>query len=420
MKINIIEPDLERTQKIRTCAYVRVSTDHENQEDSLENQTATYKRMIEENEKYVFVGIYADQGITGFVEKRPELQRMMEDARAGNIDLIITKSISRFARNTVTVLKFVRELKELGVGIIFEEQNIHTLSSDGELMLTVLSSFAQEEALSTSANNRWSMRKRFEQGRIWINTERFLGYDKGEDGNLVINPEQAKIVRRIFDMYLTGIGSKKIADILNEESIPTVTGGIWRNGTILQILQNEKYKGDFILQKYITPEGQMHISVPNDGSLPQYYIQDNHEPIVTREEWDRAQVIRITRAEKRKPKRDVAGMDKFKGLLFCPHCLGTLALTYNNGGYYYTCRTSASKGKSACPGIYFNAKDIADEPIYEETVVEVVKINGEKYYSYTRKQDFKGRICWENGEQENQSGCLLPGVHRPRRTAIKL
>lgn len=152
-------------QKKRVCAYVRVSTDSRRQEESLENQMETYERLITGNPEYEFIGVFADQGISGYCENRPQFQRMMEKARAGEIDLIITKSISRFARNTVTVLKFARELKELGVGIFFEEQNINTLSGDGEMMLAVLASFAQEESRSMSENNKWSIRKKFERGK---------------------------------------------------------------------------------------------------------------------------------------------------------------------------------------------------------------------------------------------------------------
>ena len=153
-------------QKKRVCAYARVSTDSRRQEDSLENQMETYERLITGNPEYEFIGVFADQGISGYCENRPKFQRMMEKARAGEIDLIITKSISRFARNTVTVLKFARELKELGVGIFFEEQNINTLSGDGEMMLAVLASFAQEESRSMSENNKWSIRKKFERGEV--------------------------------------------------------------------------------------------------------------------------------------------------------------------------------------------------------------------------------------------------------------
>lgn len=199
-------------QKKRVCAYARVSTDSRRQEDSLENQMETYERLITGNPEYEFIGVFADQGISGYCENRPQFQRMMEKARAGEIDLIITKSISRFARNTITVLKFARELKELGVGIFYEEQNINTLSGDGEMMLAVLASFAQEESRSMSENNKWSIRKKFERGEVMITTSRFLGYDKNEYGDLIVNRKEAEIVSLTFDLYLLmsarqGLGS---------------------------------------------------------------------------------------------------------------------------------------------------------------------------------------------------------------------
>ena len=181
-------------QKKRVCAYARVSTDSRRQEDSLENQIETYERLITGNPEYEFIGVFADQGISGYCENRPQFQRMMEKARAGEIDLIITKSISRFARNTVTVLKFARELKKQGVGIFFEEQNINTLSGDGEMMLAVLASFAQEESRSMSENNKWSIQKKFERGEVMITTSRFHGYDKNEYGDLIVNRKEAEIV----------------------------------------------------------------------------------------------------------------------------------------------------------------------------------------------------------------------------------
>ena len=171
MRVRVIKPIAAKEKKLKVCAYARVSTDSLKQEDSLENQTTTYKRIITSNPAYEYVGIYADQGISGYSENRPAFQSMIEKARTGEIDLIITKSVSRFARNTVTVLKVARELKELGVGIFFEEQNINTLSGDGEMMLTVLASFAQEESRSMSENNKWTMKKKFERGEIMVNTK---------------------------------------------------------------------------------------------------------------------------------------------------------------------------------------------------------------------------------------------------------
>ena len=204
MRIRIITAVPTAEKKKRVCAYARVSTDSRRQEESLENQTATYERLIRSNPEYAFAGVYADQGISGYCENRPQFQKMLERARAGEIDLIITKSISRFARNTVTVLKVARELKELGVGIFFEEQNINTLSGDGEMMLAVLASFAQEESRSMSENNKWSIKKKFERGEVVITTSRFCGYDKNEYGDLVVNGKEAEIVRLSFDPLSDG------------------------------------------------------------------------------------------------------------------------------------------------------------------------------------------------------------------------
>ncbi len=259
-------------QKKRVCAYARVSTDSRRQEDSLENQMETYERLITGNQEYEFIGVYADRGISGYCENRPQFQRMMEKAKAGEIDLIITKSISRFARNTVTVLKFARELKELGVGIFFEEQNINTLSGDGEMMLAVLASFAQEESRSMGENNKWSIRKMFERGEVMITTSRFLGYDKNEYGDLIVNRKEAEIVSLAFDLYLMNVGSSRIGELLDYLGVKTVTGTTWESGTINGMLCNEKYKGDFHLQKYYTSENKRNHTKKNKGEVQSYYI----------------------------------------------------------------------------------------------------------------------------------------------------
>lgn len=208
MRVRIIEPTAKKPiQKKRVCAYARVSTEQDKQGESLENQMTYYENLISSNPEYDYVGVFADRGITGTKDSRPEFQRMLNLCREGKIDLIITKSISRFARNTVVMLQTVRELKDIGVEVRFEKENIQTLSGDGELMLTVLSSFAQEESKSVSDNIKWRYRKKFENGELVINTQRFLGYDKDAAGNLVINPKEAEIVKRIYTEYLAGDGS---------------------------------------------------------------------------------------------------------------------------------------------------------------------------------------------------------------------
>ncbi len=298
MRVRIIEPvKKQENKKKRVCAYARVSTGSDAQGESLENQIQYYENLISNNPDYEYAGVFADRGITGTTDNRPEFQRMLNLAREGKIDLIITKSISRFARNTAIMLQVVRELKDIGVEIIFEKENIKTLLGDGELMLTVLSSFAQEESKNVSDNLKWRVKKKFERGELIINTTRFLGYDKDEYGDLVINPKEAEIVKRIFEDYLKGKGTFTIAKELNEENIPTVAGGRWQESTILNILKNEKYKGDAILQKYYTPDHLRKVSVRNEGVIDSYYIEDNHSPIVSREMWEQVQIEIAKRAK---------------------------------------------------------------------------------------------------------------------------
>lgn len=427
MRVKIIKPKAKFTEskKLRVCAYTRVSTGSLKQMDSLENQTSTYQRLIVSSPDYEFAGVYADQGISGYSENRPGFQAMLKKARCGDIDLIITKSVSRFARNTITVLKVARELKELGIGVYFEEQNINTLSGDGEMMLAVLASFAQEESRSVSENNKWTLRKKFERGEIMVNTTRFLGYDKNESGDLVINHEEAIIVCRIFEMYLSGMGMFRIAAKLNSENILSVTGKKWQTSTLRGMLTNEKYKGDCLLQKYYTPENRRHSNVINNGAVKSYYIEDNHPAIVMREEWDTVQQILKTR----KVQRNIAidGTDKYKnryplsGMLICPYCGKTLfrKQVYNKRIEWW-CSTYIKHGKSACRGIKVSDKKVSKQNIIEQTVVEEVRKNGEKYYGYTSKTDFDTGIRSKPSIPEAKDGGILPRVHRPRRTAIKL
>jgi len=426
VRIKILEPILETKQeKKRVCAYTRVSTDSKKQEDSLGNQTETYERLICSNPEYEFAGVYLDQGISGYCEKRPGFQEMLRKARAGAIDLIITKSISRFARNTVTVLKVARELKELGVGIFFEEQNINTLYGDGEMMLAVLSSFAQEESRSMSENNKWTIRKKFERGEIMINTGRFLGYDKDGYGGLVINPKEALVVGFLYDMTLFGLGNSRLKSLLNFLGVKTVTGGEWNESTVNGVLINEKYKGDYHLQKYFTPENKRNQSRRNRGEVQSYYISDNHPAIVTEEKWNMVQEER----ERRKRNRNIAvdGTEKYQnryplsGLLVCPYCGKNLRRrSVYKGKIQWLCSTYIEEGKQACEGVRIDDIEVSKQNITEPMVVEEVNTHGKKYYRYTRKADFfSGRKC-EPDHPKAADGSLLPGINRPRRAVIKL
>lgn len=426
MKIRILEPIAEMKQKKKkVCAYARVSTDNKKQEDSLENQQETYGQLICSNPEYEFAGVYSDQGISGFCENRPGFQEMIRKANAGEIDLIITKSISRFARNTVTVLKVARELKELGVGIFFEEQNINTLSGDGEMMLAVLSSFAQEESRSMSENNKWTIRRKFEQGEVMINTERFLGYDKDEYGGLAINVKEALIVAFLYDMTLFGLGSSRLKNLLNNLGVKSVTGGDWHEGSISGVLINEKYKGDCHLQKTFTPENRRNQSRKNRGEVQSYYITDNHPAIVSVDLWDRVQEER----KRRKKERNIGsgGSAKYQnryplsGMLVCPYCGKNLRRrqVYKKKIQWW-CSTYIEKGKQTCQGIRVDDAEVQQQNIIEPTVIEEVELNGKKYYRYTSKAEF-GNGCREQPERaETAHGSVLPGVNRPRRAVIKL
>lgn len=279
-------------QRKRVAAYCRVSTEQEEQLSSYEAQVNYYTNYIEKHPDYEFAGIYADEGISGTTtKKREQFNRMIEDCKAGKIDRIITKSISRFARNTLDCLNFVRQLKDLGIGVTFEKENIFTLDSKGEVLLSILSSLAQDESRSISENSTWGIRRRFEQGKLHVNHTKFLGYDKDKNGNLVINEKQAKIVRRIYTEFLDGKGANRIARDLEFGGVANWNGKAkWYEGSIRKMLTNEKYKGDALLQKTYTVDFLSKKRAYNNGQVPQYYVEDSHPAIIDKEMWEAVQL----------------------------------------------------------------------------------------------------------------------------------
>ena len=240
----------------------------------------------------MLAGIYADEGISGTsTKKREQFNKMIEDCKSGKIDLIITKSISRFARNTLDCLKFVRLLKELGVEIYFEKENIRTLDNQGETLLTILSSLAQDESRSISEASTWGIRRRFEQGKLHVNHTKFLGYDKDKNGNLVVNEKQAKIVRRIYKEFMDGKGANRIARDLESGGVANWNGKAkWYESSIRKMLTNEKYKGDALLQKTYTVDFLSKKRADNNGQVPQYYVEDSHPAIIDKEMWEAVQL----------------------------------------------------------------------------------------------------------------------------------
>lgn len=429
MRVTIIKPTVNhQKKKKRVCAYARVSTDSLSQGESLENQIQYYENIISSNSEYEYVGVFADKGITGTTENRPEFQKMLELFRSGNIDLIITKSVSRFARNTAIMLQTVRELKDIGVEVRFEKENIDTLSGDGELMLTILSSFAQEESKNVSENINWRFKQKFQRGELVINEKRFLGYDKNQYGDLVINQKEAKVVRRIFQDYLSGKGSFTIAKELEKENIATAVGGKWSGTTILKILKNEKYRGDAILQKYYTPNHLTKTKVKNNGQVDSYYIEDNHSPIITREMWEEVQEEIKRRAE---AKGNIKGdTDKYKrrypltGMLYCSKCGSSLIRRTWNSKFnckkiVWQCSNYIRNGKSACEGTRIDDETVSRLNIKEEIIVREEVKDGKKYYSYTSKSK-REQSSGANTAAEKENGSILQSVNRSTRAVIKL
>ena len=307
--------------KRRTAGYARVSTDKDEQFTSYEAQVDYYTQFIKRHSDWEFVKVYTDEGISGLdTKKRDGFNEMIKDALCGGIDLIITKSVSRFARNTVDSLTTIRKLKEKGVEVYFEKENIWTFDGKGELLLTIMSSLAQEESRSISKNVTWGQRKRFSDGKVSLPYKSFLGYERGEtkDAPPVINQEQAKLVRRIYSMFMRGGTSYSIAKTLTDEGIPTPTGKEkWRGTTIESILTNEKYRGSARLQKKFTVDFLTKKQKVNEGEVPQYYIAESHEAIIDPVEWD---AVQDEFARRKEIGRAYSGKSVLSGKIVCGDC----------------------------------------------------------------------------------------------------
>ncbi|ADM68681.1 Transposon Tn3 resolvase [Paenibacillus polymyxa E681] len=367
--LDIVE-GIQPIQKKKVAAYCRVSTDSEEQKESYTNQVNHYTKYIQNNLEWEMADIYADEGITGTSTKnRTHFNRMIQDARNGKLDLILVKSISRFAMNTLDLLKYVRELKSLGVAVFFERENINTLDTTGEVLLTILSSLAQDESRNISENSRWGILRGFQNGKVFCNTTRFLGYDKDEHGELVINEKEAEIVRRIYEEYLDGKSYQAIARGLMRDKIKTVTGGdTWWDSSITLILTNEKYYGALLQQKTVTVDFLTHKRIRNKGQEQQYLIEDNHEPIVSKELFEAVQKEKERRA---KMKGSVMGDSKrysskyaLSSKVYCG-CCGAIfkRRTWNSNNaskkVVWQCKTYVSEGKAAC-----DAKSVDEQVLY--------------------------------------------------------
>ena len=349
------------TVKRRTAGYARVSTDKEEQQNSYDAQVDYYTKYIQERDDWEFVSVYTDEGISATsTKKRDGFNRMVADALEGKIDLIVTKSVSRFARNTVDSLTTVRQLKEKGVEIYFEEQNIWTLDSKGELLITIMSSLAQEESRSISENTTWGQRKRFADGKVSLPYSRFLGYDRGDDGLPQVNEQEAEIVRYIYRLFLEGKTPGGIATILTTEGIPTPGGKAkWMQGTVRSILQNEKYAGNALLQKKYTVDFLTKKQKINEGEIPQYFVENSHPAIVLPEVFDMVQQEMKRRLSN--PNR-YSGMGFFASKIVCGDCSGYYGskVWHSTDKYRRTiwqCN-SKFKGKHKCTTPHFTEDEI--------------------------------------------------------------
>lgn len=362
----VVFPTPKKPQATRVAAYGRVSSGKDAMLHSLSAQVSYYSQLIQSHEGWLYVGVYTDEAITGTKSQRDAFQRLMDDCRAGKIDLVITKSISRFARNTVTLLEAVRELKLLGIGVFFEEQNINTLTADGEFMITILASYAQEESLSASENQKWRIKKNFEEGMPWHG--RMLGY-RYDHGVYKIVPDEAVIVKRIFAEYKSGKGGVAIVNLLNSEGIPSPLGGKWGKTAIMKILQNYAYTGNLLLQRFYRNNHLDKVLLPNCGERPMYHVEKSHEAIITMEEYNETQRQIAIRKEHYHKNGKTSRRYPLSGRIVCAGCGQKYTRKTTATGVIWICSTNNHCGKAACA-----AKAIPDETI-TQTCCEVLETN---------------------------------------------
>jgi len=352
---------LNQAVKRRVAGYARVSTNREDQENSFDAQVKYYTNYIKNRTDWVFVEMYTDDGFSATsTAKREGFKRMITDALDGKIDLIVTKSVSRFARNTVDSLSTIRNLKEKGVEVYFEKENIWTFDGKGELLITIMSSLAQEESRSISENCTWGQRKRFADGKVSVPYSRFLGYDKGENDTLKINEDEAVIVRLIYKMFLEGATPHGIAKHLTERGIPSPGGkAIWGATTVKSILTNEKYKGDALLQKSFTTDFLTKKKKANEGEIPQYYVENAHPAIIEPAVFELVQreILKRKTAENRH-----SGIGVFASRIKCGNCGSWYGskVWHSNSKYrqiIYQCNHKFKNG-TKCKTPHFSEKDL--------------------------------------------------------------
>jgi len=385
-KIEQVRFAADAPKKKRVAAYCRVSSGKDAMLHSLSAQVSYYSDYIQKH-GWEYAGVYADEALTGTNDNRENFQRLLAECRKGTIQMVITKAISRFARNTVTLLETVRELKALGVDVYFEEQNIHTMSADGELMLTILASYAQEESLSVSENMKWRIRRNFEEGKPWSGL--ILGY-RFQNGQFVVVPEEAEIVKRIFREYLDGLGATAIMKGLNEDGILTRLGKPWRIEGVLKILRNYNYTGNLILQKTYRENHLTKRKMKNNGEKPQYHAVGTHEAIIDLATFEAVQEELARRSEHYSGKKPSTVTYPFTRLIVCANCGKHYKRKTTATGIVWICSTYNTHGKKAC-----SSKAIPESVLYELTadtpIGDLTAIRAEKDNTLV--------FCFKNGEQ---------------------
>jgi len=396
-------------QHKRVAAYARVSCNKEEMLHSLAAQVSYYSSLIQSKPDWIFAGVFADEAVTGTKGTRPEFQRLLAECREGKVDLILCKSISRFARNTVTLLETVRELKDRGIGVFFEEQNLYSDSADGELMLSILASYAQEESRSVSENCKWRHRKAFQEGKS-SNYMRVYGYDY-QNGNFIIIEEEAEVVRMIFSDYLDGMGRNAIMKKLTRLGIPTKTGGRWTEKTVLSILKNEKYIGDMLLQKGYVLDHISKKKQVNRGELPKYYVEGSHEGIVEKATFEFVQAEMARRLAKSTHMKE-KNPSEFKGMIHCTRCGASFCRKTNCSGTKYAkvtwaCRTFTYRGKRECPAkripediLKAKCAEVLELKVYDsevfKTKIAAIQVPDDGILHFVFHDKTEKIVLWEN------------------------
>lgn len=430
MQIRQVKPDAPTPRRKRVAAYCRVSTGKDAMLHSLSRQISHYSAYIQRQPGWEYAGVYADEAYTGTKGDRPRFRQMLSDCRAGKIDLILTKSISRFARNTVTMLETVRELKALGIDVYFEEQNIHSMSGDGELMLTILASFAQEESKSVSDNCKWRIRKDFSEGKP-MNLMLLYGY-RSVDGQIVIDEDEAAVVRDVFRAYLDGAGSSRIAARLRETNTPRRLGGTWTGNHVVEMLTNEKYTGDALLQKTFVEDHLTKKQRRNTGQLDQYYAENTHPAIIDRETFERAQAILAQRREMINIRKPTTVRYPLSGKVVCGNCGAHYNRRTRSTGrnsiprYTWQCVTYSSKGKRYCPAsqipeetlIALTCEVLGVENLTEEAVdaLDEIRVTGKGCLRFALRD---GRVEERQWAWESRAKAWTPELRRKASEQMK-